>query len=481
MVSPIETSRFEMNIQQPASMVNYTKMGFAKTRLPPAAWEMLSKFWTIATKDGNTGITEYTEYPSSYVIRCVCALVIHAVDVVDNSFLLLFSYRTSLVLIIDRDTITRQMTRCIPFLVLRYHNTWDAPTTMWHLEEATRVTNEEILGHELTEAVWRGVREEAQKWTGNQLVVTSVYGIRSYHNGSILAPHVDRLPLVTSAIVNVAQKYGKDDDESSVEHWPLEVYDHTGKAHNISMVPGDLVLYESHSIIHGRPFPFRGDYFANVFVHFQPLGPLEYDENEELDMEKVADLPPYIIPGSVWEPTWREENPNGWEIIRDPVSIVVRHDLESLQYLVRRYYRKDPTEVTRLVGDGGWLALHEAVRQGRMEIITYLVEGEPKADVNAVVGIEIGDDKHKLLTPLGVAARLYGRDHEVTRYILARSNGNLGDKDISEATEEDLQDIQLNVAHWREKGDDAVEERRYFNPEANISEALDNEEEEEEL
>jgi hypothetical protein len=32
---------------------------------------------------------------------------------------------------------------------------------------------------------------------------------------------------------------------------PLEVIGHDGKAYNVTMEPGDLVLYESHSIIHG--------------------------------------------------------------------------------------------------------------------------------------------------------------------------------------------------------------------------------------
>lgn len=32
---------------------------------------------------------------------------------------------------------------------------------------------------------------------------------------------------------------------------PLEVIGHDGKAANITMLPGDLVLYESHSVLHG--------------------------------------------------------------------------------------------------------------------------------------------------------------------------------------------------------------------------------------
>mmetsp|Transcript_16261 Transcript_16261/g.22921 ORF Transcript_16261/g.22921 Transcript_16261/m.22921 type:complete len:112 (-) Transcript_16261:224-559(-) len=38
---------------------------------------------------------------------------------------------------------------------------------------------------------------------------------------------------------------------------------------------GDLVLYESHSLIHGRPFPLKGKKYANLFVHFEPC--VDYD------------------------------------------------------------------------------------------------------------------------------------------------------------------------------------------------------------
>ncbi len=92
-----------------------------------------------------------------------------------------------------------------------------------------------------------------------------------YTSGSILATHVDRDPLISSAIINV----GQDVDED----WPLEVYDHDGWAHNISMTPGDVVLYESHSVLHGRPFPLMGKYFANIFVHFKPF--FEGDNGDE--------------------------------------------------------------------------------------------------------------------------------------------------------------------------------------------------------
>ena len=31
---------------------------------------------------------------------------------------------------------------------------------------------------------------------------------------------------------------------------------------------GEMVIYESAKIIHGRQFPLDGDFFENLFIHF---------------------------------------------------------------------------------------------------------------------------------------------------------------------------------------------------------------------
>ena len=113
----------------------------------------------------------------------------------------------------------------------------------------------------LNQNLWDEAKKVLGEWTGQELTQCSLYGIRVYHEGSILATHVDRLPLVSSAIINVAQDLD--------EPWPLEVYGHDGKATNVTMEPGDMVLYESHSVLHGRPFPLKGRFMANIFVHFE--------------------------------------------------------------------------------------------------------------------------------------------------------------------------------------------------------------------
>lgn len=109
-----------------------------------------------------------------------------------------------------------------------------------------------------------------------------------------------RLPLISSAIVNVAQDVDED--------WPLEVYDRSGTAVNITMKPGDMVFYESHSVIHGRPFPLKGRFYANIFIHFEPFE--IFDTGRDIPTD--GDLPPYLLPGSPAVENWKKEYPEGW-------------------------------------------------------------------------------------------------------------------------------------------------------------------------
>lgn len=150
-----------------------------------------------------------------------------------------------------------------------YVNHWDSPTYMLPL------ANPKLKGggKDIQRTVLDSVQQALQAWTGQSLVFTSLYGVRVYKEGAILSPHIDRLPLVTSAIINIAQ----DVDEP----WPLEVIGHDGTATNgktkyftatgcnllhtsfllqylvifnvsVTLEPGEMVLYESHSVLHGK-------------------------------------------------------------------------------------------------------------------------------------------------------------------------------------------------------------------------------------
>ena len=178
-----ELSRLNLNSRQPPVMQNYTSAGYAKVQLPSQIMKQLQDFW-----ENNEGEEKIEQWPAGNT----------------------------------------------------YVNHWEAPTYMLPLG------NQKLKGggNELTKGLLDAVQPTLEAWTGQSLVFTSLYGIRVYKEGAVLSPHIDRLPLVTSAIINVAQ-----DVE---EPWVLEVIGHDGKATNVTLEPGDMVLYESHSVIHGK-------------------------------------------------------------------------------------------------------------------------------------------------------------------------------------------------------------------------------------
>lgn len=204
-----EDDRLSLNLNQPRKMTNYTDFGFKKMRLSDEVWTLLRTFWDRTMENGGIEELEEEYWPEGNT----------------------------------------------------YTNHWISPTRMRH-------------AHALHEPIYSHVEEKVKEWIprASSFSRSSLYGIRVYTSGSILATHVDRDPLITSAIINV----GQDVDEP----WPLEVYGHDGRAHNVTMEPGDMVLYESHSVLHGRPFPLVGKYYANIFVHFKPLFDGEEDESE---------------------------------------------------------------------------------------------------------------------------------------------------------------------------------------------------------
>ena len=105
-----------------------------------------------------------------------------------------------------------------------YVNHWDKTSKIVSVEDPDL----KGAGRVLKSKVWNAARDTIQEWTGQRLAECSLYGIRIYEEGAVLATHVDRLPLVSSAIINV--------DQDVDEPWPLEVIGHDGKAYNVTMV-----------------------------------------------------------------------------------------------------------------------------------------------------------------------------------------------------------------------------------------------------
>ncbi len=197
-----EDVRRGINLRQPPTQHNYTKTGYTKTKLPKKAFNLLRQYY-----DQNL-VNEHEEpIPGE---------------------------------------------QYGPVIIV---NKWKSPV---YFVDARGLSDHAF------DVLSDTVKPIVSEWVGQEVTEASFYGIRVYKNNSVLATHVDLLPLISSVIINVAQ----DVDEP----WPLEVIGHDGKAHNLTMEPGEMLLYESHTILHGRPFPLNGRYFANYFMHYTPVG-----------------------------------------------------------------------------------------------------------------------------------------------------------------------------------------------------------------
>jgi prolyl 4-hydroxylase len=105
--------------------------------------------------------------------------------------------------------------------------------------------------------------EPLEQWSQTKLEWTAIYGIREYKRDSYLKMHVDRYEThIISVIINVEQQVEQD--------WPLVIIDHYGRTHDIILKPGEVLFYESAKCYHGRPYPLKGDRYANIFAHTRP-------------------------------------------------------------------------------------------------------------------------------------------------------------------------------------------------------------------
>lgn len=376
-----EYNRMLMNLRQPSSMVNYTETGFQLIQAPKTLVEVISKFWK---QNHYKGMQEQWPVASTHV------------------------------------------------------NYWEAPTYLISVDDKGLRGS----GPELKKQIWEASAAVLEEWTSQELQPCSLYGIRVYGTGAIMLPHVDRLPLVASAIIPVAQDLE--------EPWPLEVYNHDGKAHNITMKPGEMLLFESHSVIHGHPFPLKGEFAAYLFVHFEPTGSslhqdaagiyrkgASVDDHYKASVQNGVggqssshdglELPPYIQRHSAEELNWISYHPQGWnppdKILPSNAHLAAKTG--NLAKLVEELdsYLSEPSDdgaesVLTQRDENGWQVLHQGVASGSKEVVELLVERG--ASINSRTHGGYGE------TPLRIAEKWLGLQHPVVKYLKGLGALSLG-------------------------------------------------------
>ena len=242
-----EYHRMLMNLRQPVSMRNYTTTGFLKTTAPDSVVSLITEFWN---RNFYKGVEEKWPVGNSYLNTWISPTYLVSVD----------------------DTGLRgsgaELKKQVSVRIM----------LIGDLQFAERKSHFANCHSSTILQIWSAASATLEAWTGEELQPVSMYGIRVYGEGAIMMPHVDRLPLVASAMICVASDLDED--------WPTEVYDHSGKAHNITLQPGEMLLFESHSTIHGHPFPLVGRSYAMIFIHFEPTGHSLRDSSSKEDSQK---------------------------------------------------------------------------------------------------------------------------------------------------------------------------------------------------
>ena len=371
-----EQDRINQNLRQPKSMKNYTSTGFTNVKIPEEIKGMLYEFWIQ-----NSENWQPERWPFG------------------NTFT----------------------------------NHWSSPTYMVNIDDnnhnnergglrggrSSSKNQQELIDKQL---ICDATKAAIENWTQQKNVIArKMYGIRVYTEGAILSPHVDHLPYVFSAVINVAQ----DVEES----WPLELIGHDGIAHNVTIDPGEMILYESHSIIHGRTFPLKGKYMANLFLHFEPVDHtgngqhLLETEKSELSASSITNLrngngghqvPDYILPNSQSAEDYFIEH---WQQgMKERANIHLSSPL--LAHTLAARGRTD--ELIELIEDrnqhlvtvqdaNGWTPLHESARSGSIDIAKYLLDQ----------GAQINQRTHDGTggTPLHFAVEIHGENSGVAMFL----------------------------------------------------------------
>lgn len=372
-----EQARLQMNLDQPKSQYNYTEMGFKKMKVPEDIWSKI-----IAYYEENKDKLKPEKWPRGNT----------------------------------------------------YTNNWLSPTYMVSFEDKTLRG-----GFALKEDIWRALNPIITEWVGKEIEATSLYGIRIYKENAVLATHVDRLPLVSSCIIQVAQNLTKP--------WPIEVYSHAGKAYNVTMQPGEMVLYESHSVLHGRPFPLEGSLYANIFVHFAPK---DYEKMNNLVTGKTKVMPKAAVAkkedsvggheqdnhdheelqkhlsafdeaevrrkrDALAEEEFESEEEEEEDGVKDDRGMdkgngrtalheaAARGDLDRLEDLLK----DQDSDILHARDVNNWQAIHEATRGNHLDALRYLVD----------MGADIGAVTKKGGSALWWAKHYFGDDHEIVQYL----------------------------------------------------------------
>ena len=169
----------------------------------------------------------------------------------------------------------------------REYEVWFGQTNQsFHEKAMTFVNIRNTINQDLMDEYIKPILEE---WAGVKLVQTSLYGIREYHPGSWLNFHIDKFNTHIISVTFCLAKLNPDTfeilEDGQYEDWPIEFVTKDGRIARVNQKPGQMILYESSKVMHGRISKNPNNIHAGFFLHYQPLN---YDEELE-KLRRIVD------------------------------------------------------------------------------------------------------------------------------------------------------------------------------------------------
>jgi len=106
-----------------------------------------------------------------------------------------------------------------------------------------------------------------EEWSGVDLDLRYVYGLRLFQNKTALKMHLDKGSHPLGFILHIESS---DDYDERGDPWPFLIEDLHGRTHEIKMSPGDVILFEAAKLAHGRPHKLNASWYCNVVGHYYP-------------------------------------------------------------------------------------------------------------------------------------------------------------------------------------------------------------------
>ena len=134
------------------------------------------------------------------------------------------------------------------------------------VNQDTVATSMVHLDAPMSERIAEVIKPMVQDWLDRTVELTRMYGIREFHKGNILRPHVARVGTQVASAVLVVHK-----DLDGEPDWDFQVTLYDGQRKSLNLNPGQMIFFESATLIHGFPFPFKGKDMGLIFIHFRPF------------------------------------------------------------------------------------------------------------------------------------------------------------------------------------------------------------------